>query len=72
MKTSVAHTCTAHLEEEAVEQQPALAHSGGLHKVELTELEILNVSSVTVWLGQAAVLLGSCEYSRDLHTANPS
>lgn len=70
VNTIAPSTSTAHLEEEAAEQQPALAHPGGLHKIELTEFEVLSMGSETARIGQVTVLLSSCENSGNLQAAS--
>ena len=57
---------SAHLDE-AAEEQPALAHSGRLHKVELPEFEVLGMDIVCGWVWKPTLRLSSHEHGRNLH-----
>ncbi len=56
--TNAVGPVSAHLDE-AAEEQPALAHSGRLHKVELPKLKVLNMDSLCSWVWKRSPRLNS-------------
>lgn len=53
--------------DEAAEKEPALAHSGRLDKIELSELKVLDVHLLAAEIVECAVLLRCCEEGWNLH-----
>ncbi len=56
---------SAHLDE-AAEEQPALAHSGRLHKVELPKLKVLSMDFLCGWVWKCTLRLRSRKHGRNL------
>ena len=56
---------SAHLDE-AAEEQPALAHSGRLHKVELRKLKVLSMDFLCGWVWNCTLRLRSRKHGRNL------
>ncbi len=63
--TNAVGPVSAHLDE-AAEEQPTLAHSGRLHKVEIPKLKVLGMDSLCSWVWKRTPRLSSREYGRNL------